>query len=312
MTRTPIYFFSHGGPNIIEDTEHPAFAQLQKLGREITQEVRPKAIVVISAHWQGPNASTVEVNTAVHQPLIYDFFGFPSRYYKLQYPNTGSPELAKSILSKLETAGIRAKAVERGLDHGVFAPFYVAFNPENNPLSVPLVQLSLFDSENGEQHQKLGEAIASLREEGVLIICSGMAVHNLRDMWTALQTPGALPYAKSFDEALRKAVETPVESRRDAMEALFKRPDARKAHPTYEHLLPIYVGAGAAGSDSGKLVWTLPQGSMSWAMYRFGEVSAYSATCSFPNPYLAYTLGSIPLASRIMIGTYGLCFFIVG
>lgn len=276
MTRTPVYFISHGGPNLFEDYTHPAYAKLQTIGREITHQVKPKAILVLSAHWQGSPRS-IEVNTATSQPLIYDYYGFPPHYYKVQYPNVGSPALATKILSTLEKAGIEAEGVTRGLDHGVFAPFLVAFDPEKNPLGkdVPVVQVSLFDSDSAEHHLALGKALEPLRDEGVLVICSGMAVHNLRDLMSSFGKPGNKPYTLSFDSALKDAVEqNGVEAREKAMVDLLKRSDARRAHPSFEHLLPVYVAAGAAGGDLGRQLWTLPEGSMSWAQFRFGEVAA--------------------------------------
>lgn len=168
----------------MEDFDHPAYNKLQEIGREITQKVKPKAVVVFSAHWQGYR-DTIEVNTAESQGLIYDYYGFPAHYYEFQYPNKGSPELAEKVLGLLKDAGIKAEGVRRGLDHGVFAPFRVAFDPEKNPLSVPIVQVSLFDIEDPDMHYALGKAVSSLREEGVLVIASGMAVHNLRVGLTA-------------------------------------------------------------------------------------------------------------------------------
>jgi 4,5-DOPA dioxygenase extradiol len=160
--------------------------------------------------------------------------------------------------------------MRRGLDHGVWASFKVAFNEKTNPLNVPIVQVSLFATEDPAQHIALGRAVSHLREEGIQIIVSGMAVHNLRDMWRG--TENVRPYAKSFDEALRDAVETNGEEEREKkLVALLKRPDARQAHPSFEHLLPIQVGAGAAGSDKGKRLWTLAEGSFSWAQFRFGD-----------------------------------------
>ena len=239
--------------------------------------MRPKAIIVISAHWQA-SPKSIEVNTAISQPLIYDYYGFPDHYYSVQFPNTGSPALAQKILTTLRSSGIEAEGVTRGLDHGVFAPFLVAFNPESNPLGpdVPIVQVSLFDSDDAEAHLALGRALAPLREEGVLVICSGMAVHNLRDFRGSYGRPGSQAYTLSFDAALKEAVEQygGVEAREKSMAALLRRSDARRAHPSFEHLLPVHVAAGAAGEDKGRQLWTLPEGSMSWAQYRFGEVGA--------------------------------------
>jgi len=141
---------------------------------------------------------------------------------------------------------------------------------------VPLVQVSLFDSDSGAQHQALGRALISLRDENILLVCSGMAVHNLRDMRIAFGRPGGMPYTTAFDDALRGATELEPEKREQAMEELLKLPLARKAHPSFEHLLPIYIAAGAAGEDLGKRTWTLPEGSLSWAQYRFGDILAAS------------------------------------
>lgn len=110
-------------PNIMYDVEHPAFHQLQKIGKEIITKVKPKAIVVFSAHWQAAAGSKVEVNTAESTDLIYDYYGFPDHYYKHKYPNVGSKELAEKVLGLLKEAGIESEGVRRGLDHGVFAPF---------------------------------------------------------------------------------------------------------------------------------------------------------------------------------------------
>ncbi|KAL2025780.1 hypothetical protein VTO58DRAFT_102963 [Aureobasidium pullulans] len=276
MPRTPVYFLSHGGPNIMEDFDHPAYSKLQEIGKEITGKVKPKAVVVFSAHWQA-SPDKIQVNTAEITDLIYDYYGFPDHYYKVKYPNVGSRDLAGKVLGALEGAGIEAEGVKRGLDHGVFAPFTVAFDPKTNPLNVPLVQVSLFDSDDADKHYRLGEAMQGLRDEGILVIVSGMAVHNLRDMWKAMQQLAPMPYSVSFDAALKQAVEQKPENRQKAMAELLQRSDARRAHPSFEHLLPIHIGAGAAGSDSGKQLWTLPQGSMSWAQFRFGEVSNVTA-----------------------------------
>ncbi|KAJ5180117.1 hypothetical protein N7492_003327 [Penicillium capsulatum] len=269
--KTPVYFLSHGGPNIMFDVDHPAYRKLGEIGREITQKVKPRAVVVFSAHWQG-GQDTVHVNTAEITDLIYDFYGFPDHYYKEQYPNVGSKEVAHKVLDALQGAGIEAQGVKRGLDHGVWASFKCAFDPDSNPLNVPIVQASLFNTEDPLQHYKLGQAVARLREENILIIVSGMAVHNLRDLRFTFGDPRPMPYAVSFDEALKEAATTAPAEREKAMAQLLKRPDARQAHPSFDHLLPMHIGAGAAGEDLGKRIWTFPEGSMSWAQYRFGEI----------------------------------------
>jgi 4,5-DOPA dioxygenase extradiol len=124
ISRTPVYFLSIGGPNFMESTNHPAYAKMAEVGREITTKVKPKAIVVFSAHWQdGPN--TIKINTAEQTDIIYDFYGFPPHYYEYEFPNKGSPEVAEKVIEKLEGAGIEVERVKRGLDHGVWAGFIV-------------------------------------------------------------------------------------------------------------------------------------------------------------------------------------------
>lgn len=121
-TRLPTYFLGIGGPNFIEERSHPAFLKLRETGREITTKVKPKAVVVFSAHWQhGP--SMLAINVAEQTDLIYDFYGFPSHYYEYEYPSKGSPELAETVISKLSGAGIQVDRVKRGLDHGVWVGF---------------------------------------------------------------------------------------------------------------------------------------------------------------------------------------------
>ncbi|KAI9754501.1 MAG: G2-specific serine/threonine protein kinase [Chaenotheca gracillima] len=261
------------------ETDHPAYKKLQEIGLEITTKVKPKAVVVFSAHWQAEK-DRVRVNVAEKTDLIYEllydisFYNFPAHYYEETYPNVGSQEIAQKVLDLLGEAGIKAEGVERGLDHGVWASFKCAFDPERNPLNVPLVQVSLFNSEDPDQHYRLGEAISALRQENIQVVVSGMAVHNLRDLRVA-RSSGKVEdraYTISFDEALKEAVTAPPTERQKKMAALLDRPDARQAHPEFDHLLPIYIGAGAAGSDSAERLFTLAQGSLSWAQYRFGTV----------------------------------------
>lgn len=193
---------------------------------------------------------------------------------KEEYPNVGSKEIAGQVIDVLKSNRIDAAPVERGLDHGVWTSFKVAFDRDQNPLNVPIVQVSLFSSEDASQHYNLGRAMTSLRSQNIAIIVSGMAVHNLQDLRHTLADRKPLPYTSSFDEALKDAATSSPPEREQKMVALLRRGDARQAHPTFEHLLPIYVGAGAAGEDVGTRLWTLKEGSMSWAQYRFGEVPA--------------------------------------
>jgi len=262
------------------ETKHPAYSALARVGQEITTQVLPqvpggaKAVVVLSAHWQG-GRNNVLVNVGEDEKLIYDFYGFPDHYYKETFPNRGSKETAEQIIALLREAGISVEGTKRGLDHGVWAGFKCMFDPTKNPLNIPIVQVSIFDNEDPYSHHALGKALSSLREQGYVIICSGMAVHNLRDLFK----PGGnktMDYALTFDEALKQAVTgtEPGEGRRMAMEGLLSRVDSRKAHPTFDHLLPVHVAAGAAEGEKAVQLWTLVETSLSWAQYRFGEVAA--------------------------------------
>lgn len=121
-SRTPVYFLGIGGPNFMEAKDHPAYHQLAAVGRDITTKVRPKAVVVFSAHWQ-EHPDKISVNTAEHTDLIYDFYNFPAHYYEYDYPNRGSREVAEKVIDKLKAAGIEVERVKRGLDHGVWVGF---------------------------------------------------------------------------------------------------------------------------------------------------------------------------------------------
>lgn len=145
--------------------------------------------------------------------------------------------------------------------------------------------MSLHAHEDADAHYKLGQALSSLRDDNIAIIASGMVVHNLRDYMTFYRTGGAFrkdsPYCQNFDDAVKEAVETAVtgdnsDARMKAMAQLLTRPDARSANPSFEHLLPLHVAAGAAGADLGKRLWTLHEAGMSYAQFRFGEVPSSS------------------------------------
>lgn len=124
LGRMPVYFLSIGGPNTVENFKHPAYRKLQEVGLEITQKVKPKAIVVFSAHWQ-PNPTALQVNVGEDEGIIYDFNGFPRHYYEYKFPYKGSRDLAELVINKFGAAGVTVDRVKRGLDHGIWAGFYV-------------------------------------------------------------------------------------------------------------------------------------------------------------------------------------------
>jgi len=175
----------------------------------------------------------------------------------------------------LTEAGISVEGTKRGLDHGVWAPFKCMFDASKNPLNIPIIQISIYDNEDAYSHHTLGKAVSSLREQGYVIICSGMLVHNLPEFFK-LGEDEIPDYVPAFEEAVKHAVTGtgPGEERRIAMEGLLSREDIRGAHPTFEHLLPVHVAAGAAEGEKAVQMWTMQERSMSWAQYRFGEVAA--------------------------------------
>ena len=202
----------------------------------------PKAIVVISGHWE---ADPVAVNVQAAPPLLYDYFGFPAETYELKYPAPGDPVLAMRIKDLLKTAGFAAvEDRERGLDHGVFIPFKLIYPNAD----MPIVQLSLRTGLRAEEHLRMGRALMPLREEGVLLVGSGMSYHNLRSFG-----PGAAAASDQFDGWLTETVCAPKAAVRERALAEWQgAPGGRQAHPREEHLLPLMVAAGAAGNDQGK------------------------------------------------------------
>ncbi|KAF2232204.1 extradiol ring-cleavage dioxygenase [Viridothelium virens] len=273
--RLPVYFISHGAPTLV-GSAHPARSELSEIGKEIMTVNRPEAVVVFSAHWQA-SRDNVEVNIDESTDIIYDFpDDWPQEFRQIKYPHTGSKVVAESVMTKLQNAGIQAKAACRGLDHGIWPAFICLFDPVENPLRIPIVQVSLFGTEDPNQHYRLGQAIASLRDERVQIITSGMSVHNLEDYLSNMDNLEAKPYALNFDEALKCAVEQEPKVRQQKMAALLDREDFEQAHPTLEHLLPIYVSAGAAGEDVGERLWTMHEAGLGWGLFRFGKVPVAS------------------------------------
>ena len=206
---------------------------------------RPGALLVISGHWE---ALRPTVNTAAHPPLLFDYTGFPEHTYHLTYPVAGSPPLAARVRALLSAAGIdSAEDGGRGLDHGVFVPLKVMYPAAD----VPLVQLSLTGDRSPSTQLAVGRALEPLRDEGVLIIGSGMSYHNLREFFA--NRPDGNRAAEEFDGWLDEAVtERDPAARAVRLTGWREAPGARACHPTPEHLLPLMVAAGAAGESPGR------------------------------------------------------------
>jgi 4,5-DOPA dioxygenase extradiol len=222
----------------------------------------PKAVLVVSGHWE---AEPVAFNVAEHPPLLYDYYGFPEHTYRLRYPAPGAPDVAHDALALVEAAGFPVREERsRGLDHGVFVPFKLVY-----PLAdVPMVQMSLRRGLDPWTHLAIGAALAPLRERGVLIVGSGMSFHNLQ---IASVDNARIPESEGFDAWLVKAAcaATPQE-RQSELVRWSAAPAARFAHPREEHLMPLMVAAGAAGSDLGTQVFS--DRIMGWQIsgFRFG------------------------------------------
>lgn len=221
---------------------------------------RPRAILLISGHWE-EDAVTVHVGDG--QPLLFDYYGFPEHTYRLQWPAPGAPDIARRAAALVADAGfpVREEAA-RGWDHGVFIPMMVAVPGAD----IPLAQMSLRKDLDPAAHIAIGRALAPLRDEGVLIVGSGMSFHNLR-----ARGPQVTPVADEWDAALTSAVTDPDPVARAERVAQWETlPHARFAHPAEEHLLPLMVALGAGGD--GPAVRDYADHVMGWAVsgYRFG------------------------------------------
>jgi aromatic ring-opening dioxygenase catalytic subunit (LigB family) len=212
---------------------------------------RPKALVVVSGHWE-EKVATIQNNPA--PPLLYDYYGFPPSTYQISFPAPGAPKVSARVAELLGAAGIPYQYDNaRGFDHGVFIPLKVAFPRAD----VPIVQLSLFASMDPAEHIGLGQALAPLRDEGVLIVGSGMTYHNVRTLMAHMRggSNGQAPDAGSqrFDDWLEEVLTKATPEERIAALAKWDRaPAARDAHPREEHLLSLHVVVGAAVNDPGR------------------------------------------------------------
>ncbi|HUG57469.1 MAG TPA: class III extradiol ring-cleavage dioxygenase [Candidimonas sp.] len=204
--KLPVYFISHGGgpwPYIpaMQASNAALAASLTDIPKQIGS--KPKAILMVSAHWETRGSFSVMGNP--RPPMLYDYYGFPEHTYQIQYPAPGSPELALRVQQLLSNADLPVGIdSERGFDHGAFVPAFVMY-PEAD---VPMVQLSIDAGYDPALHLALGRALAPLREEGVLIIGSGLSYHNLRQIYG-----GGSAASAQFDAWLQQVLlHSPLES----------------------------------------------------------------------------------------------------
>lgn len=250
--RQPVMYVPHGGgPWPFVDMggfmPEPDIQALRAYFVALPEQLpaRPKALLVVSAHWE---AAAPTVMTSPHPPIYYDYGGFPPEAYAITWPAPGSPALAERVVQLLAEAGIAAKTdARRGFDHGTFIPFKLSW-PEAD---VPTIQLSLKAGLDPREHLEIGRALAPLRDEGVLILGSGMSYHNMRDFGTTSGHRASL----LFDDWLKEAATANPEIRASRLGEWSSAPGARHAHPREEHLMPLMVIAGAAGDDVGRITF---------------------------------------------------------
>ncbi len=266
MRTLPAYFISHGGgpwpwmTGPFAEGYGKLAASLQDMPRQLGSA--PTAILMVSAHWEEPDFT---VMTSPAPGMFYDYDGFPPETYTIRYPAPGSLSVAKRVREVAASAGIRVgEDAERGFDHGSFVPLAVMYPKAD----VPVVQLSLKAGLDPDAHLAMGRALKPLREEGVLILGSGLSYHNLRQFRT---TSG--PPSHAFDAWLQQALlkSTPAE-RSELLRNWEAAPAARLCHPREEHLLPLMVAVGAAEQEPAQCVYHEADfhGQVAVSSFRFG------------------------------------------
>ncbi|WP_035053930.1 dioxygenase family protein [Andreprevotia chitinilytica] len=237
MSRLPTVFVSHGSPMLALGAGETGYAW-RKLAESLP---KPRAVVVFSAHWSSPLPA---VGAAAQHGTIHDFYGFPAPLYDVRYDTQGEPALAQRLAQGLQDAGWPARIdVERGLDHGAWVPLKDMY-PQAD---VPVVPVSINNRQSPAWHYQLGHALAPLLDDDVLLLASGSLTHNLYEIEPGRDGETPPPYVTAFQDwfhAKLTAGDLPalLDYRRQA-------PDAERAHPTQEHLLPLFVALGAAGAN---------------------------------------------------------------
>lgn len=262
--RMPTYFISHGGgpwPWIPEMRR--AFATLETALGAMPAELPepPKAVLMISGHWE---ADDFAVMHAARPPMVYDYANFPPHTYEVTYPAPGAPALAERTACLIADSGLDTRLDDsRGYDHGVFVPMAVMY-PE---AKIPLYQVAIRHDYDPAAHMALGRALAPLRDEGVLIVGSGLSYHNLRLFGPAAKVPST-----EFDAWLTDALALPPADRTAALLEWEKAPSARVAHRQEDHLVPLFAALGAAEGEAATRVYheTGIFGGVTASSFRFG------------------------------------------
>ena len=238
MRPLPSLYISHGSPMTALQPGLTG-ARLAELAATLP---RPRAIVIASAHWL---SRSPQIGGAAQPATIHDFGGFPAALYQLRYPAPGAPALAERVADLLDKAGLPARIdPQRGLDHGAWVPLRLLY-PEAD---IPVLPLSIQPALGPAHQYALGQALAPLCSEGVLLIGSGSITHNLHDLGAGYSDQRQAPYVRPFIDWIEQRLaagdlDALLDYRRQA-------PFAERAHPTDEHLLPLFVALGAAGAQA--------------------------------------------------------------
>lgn len=248
MTQTlPTYFISHGGgPWPWVPPMREFFAPLEASLKQMVSDhgEKPRAILMISGHWE---ENDVGIMGAARPPMLYDYSGFPPHTYEITYPAPGAPDVAVRTLKLLQEAGIAAHIdPNRGFDHGLFAPMEVMYPKAD----VPIFQVSMLRSYDPADHIAIGRALKPLRDEGIMIVGSGLSFHNL----SLMRGGGAGPSA-DFDTWLYDSMMAAPDARRQAMIDWERAPAARICHREEDHLVPIFVALGAAEHEPAERIF---------------------------------------------------------
>lgn len=257
--RWPTLFVSHGSPMLAVE---PGLTGEVLQAWSAAQSRKPAAILVVSPHWMGEGLA---LSTRAQQVAWHDFGGFPSELYTLQYPAHGSPELAQRVQTLLGESGMAAdRDPNRPLDHGAWVPLRYLY-PQAD---VPVVQLSLDMGRDAQGQYELGQALAPLRDEDVLIIGSGSLTHNLRHVRMPHSAPAA-PYVPAFQEWYARHLA--VNNVPALLDWQAQAPGAALAHPHDDHLMPLYVALGAGGAPAKRLIDEVAYSALAMDAYQFGN-----------------------------------------
>lgn len=267
LSPLPAYFLSHGGgpwPWMMETSGHlyrVLDASLKAMARELGDA--PKAILIVTAHWEEP---LFTFSTASRPGMIYDYYGFPPETYQITYPAPGLPALGERAAAMLAAGGMAsATDPDRGFDHGTFSVLQALY-PE---AALPVVQMSIRQDYDPAAHIEAGRLLAPLRDEGVLIIGSGLSYHNLRMMGS----PAAHAPSHAFDQWLQDSLLAHKGDERAArLLDWAQAPAARLAQPREDHLMPLHVAAGSAENEAGYMTYHEDDffGGLAASSFRFG------------------------------------------